>query len=113
MNFPYKDRVWGIDRYEGSPTEGQLVVGGSGQMPICLWKKPGARVHEDNLSGALKHRDRVTVRKRQAYDGSWYYFVEADVEHKGVKYHQHGWVSAMLLEKTGKNSLEANEHNPT
>jgi len=99
---PYKDRVWGIDRYENSQTKGELILGGSGQLPICLWKRPGVKIDAENLSGALKHRDRVTVKKEKAHDGAWFYFVEADIKHNGIIYHQHGWLSGMLLEKTGK-----------
>jgi hypothetical protein len=100
IELPYKDRTWGIDRYIHSKDFGELVV-----PTVLLWRVPGCKAAEDNLTGVLAHDYEVTVEKRKLHKDHDYYFITADVEHEGKVYHQKGWVSGRLLKELGKHEL--------
>lgn len=102
MSLPAIDRLCGIDRAPESPAFGRVVVGGAGQIPILMWKQIGCEPIADNLSGAMRHNDKVTVKRHKEFDGGHYFFVQGKAEFKGVTYVQHGWVSAAMLNELGE-----------
>ena len=91
------DRIHGIDRYEHSFANGELVV------PVALlWNKPGAIAKAKNLTGAVAHGCEVDVIKRKVHKKRNFFHVTTTVEGKVQK----GWISAMLLEDRGAKELK-------
>lgn len=91
------DKIHGIDRYEHSPANGELVV------PVALlWNEPGAIAKAKNLTGAVAHGCEVGVTKRKVHKTRNFFYVTANVEGKVQK----GWISAMLLEDRGAKELK-------
>lgn len=86
-------RVSGVDRYEGSPSYGQLVL-----EQIYLWRNPYGATTADNLKGVLRDMDEVELVRYIDHEGERKYYVKAVVIHEGKTYPQSGWVSARLLE---------------
>jgi hypothetical protein len=91
------DRIHGVDRYEHSLANGELVV------PVALlWNRPGAKAKAKNLTGAVAHGYEVGVTDQKVHNKRNYYRVIANVEGKV----QEGWISAMLLEERGEQELK-------
>ncbi len=61
---------------------------------IHLWKTRKGVMEADNLSGAVKHGQRVEVK--QIDDDGWVE-VYRMVVHKGKEYPQEGWVKKSLI----------------
>ena len=90
-----KDRTCGLDRYESSPSFGEVVV------PIILmWEKPGQGVTSVNgLTGALPHDFEVTITKQKKHNGAAYSYIEGTQDGN----RQVGWVRNTMLLEAGKN----------
>ena len=100
--LPRTDHTWGIDRTPNSLTEGQLVLGKKGGMPIYFWRRPGAPFKADSLTGAVLHNQEVTVKARVTYKEDVWYKVECKITHEGKTYWQRGWLKAALLKELGQ-----------
>ena len=96
------DRTWGIDRDPASGTFNELVVGGDKLMPIILWRQPGQLYDAKNVTGGLKHNQRVSIIGRATVNDAKFVKVRKMVIHKGKKYPQAGWLSASLLKREGR-----------
>ena len=96
------DRTWGIDRDPESSTFNELVVGGDKLMPIILWRVPGQIADPENVTGGLKHNQRVEILGRAIVNETKFVKVRKTVIHEGKKYPQTGWLSASLLKYEGK-----------
>lgn len=94
------DTVCGVDRYQVSPTFGQLVA-----PVIYMWKAISAAPIAKNLSGAVAHGTQVEIVRTKEQDGKTYAFVKCDIIHNKKTYPQHGWVSAALLTNLGEQML--------
>lgn len=86
------DKVWGIDRYEGSPTFGLQVV-----PVILLWVQPGASPEKKNLTGALAHGAQVEIISEERLDDLDWFHVRSTVDGKT----QEGFVRGTLLRDRG------------
>ena len=99
------DRTWGIDRSRSSDTFGKLVLGGVNMMPIVLWNQPGAAPKQENVTGGLKHNQRVEIIGRTTFNGARFIKVRKTVIHEGKRYPQVGWLSETLLKREGEPTI--------
>ena len=78
-----KAKVWGEEK-------GEIVC-----PVIYLWKTKQGMMAGANVGGALKHGDAVEILEEADPEG--WVKVFAEVEHKGKKYPQEGYVKKSLI----------------
>ena len=86
------DNICLIDRYEHSPTRGEMA----GEKAV-LWTRPHNWPHPDKVKGALAHGDEVEILDSKFYKKAEWYKVRCD-KYPTV---QQGWLYATMLEKAG------------
>lgn len=93
------DRSWGIDRYPGSPTKGDLMV-----RAIFMWNKPGALALPKNMTGAIPHDLEVQVVETRREPGKNVVWVRIRARHRGndgkvLRFV--GWIPRKFLKELG------------
>ena len=82
-NMAKRAKVWGEEK-------GEIVC-----PVIYLWKTKGRLMVADNLGGALKHGDEVEILEEEDPEG--WVKIFAEVDFKGKKYPQEGYVKKSLI----------------
>ena len=109
MTLPTTDHAHGIERNPASPEYGRQVLGGKGQIPIILWRRPGGmEIKEENFTGAVAHGQELKVIRGIEYEGEWWYYVTCSIRHEGRTYPQRGWVKRPLLKDSGNDTDKDN-----